>query len=99
MSPIRTRIWSRAMPKRRRTSRRASEQSAGGCATLQGAAFLARMQTAAASGLEGSAEGVIGGDEEEAVELLLDQETHQRDAVRPIVGVPLHSVRRARLAG
>src|SRR3984957_7199479 len=50
-----------------------------GCATLQGAAFLARMRTAAASGLEGSAEGVIGGDE-----LVFDKETHQGDPVRPI---------------
>ena len=50
-------------------------------------------------GLERSAEGVIGGDEEEAVELLLDKEAHQGDPVRPIVGVPLDSVRRAGLAG
>ena len=48
-------------------------------------------------GFERSAEGVIGGDEEEAVELLLDQKPHQRDPVRPIVGVPLHAIRRASL--
>ena len=57
------------------------------------------MRTAAASGLEGSAEGVIGGDEEEAVELLFDKETHQGDPVRSIGGVLLDSVRRAGLAG
>ena len=33
------------------------------------------------------------------VELLLDQQPHQRDAVRPIVGVPLDAIGRARLAG
>ena len=29
----------------------------------------------------------------------MDQEPHQRDAVRPVVGVPLDAVRRARFAG
>ena len=52
-----------------------------------------------ASASRRSAEGVVGGDEEEAVELLLDQKPHQRDPVRPIVGVPLDAVRRAGLAG
>ena len=38
---------------------------------------------------ERGAECVVGGDEEEAVESLSDQKAHERDAIRPVVRVPL----------
>src|SRR5580693_37501 len=50
-------------------------------------------------GFDRGAEGVVGGDEEKAVVSLGDEKAHERGAIRPVVRVPLDSIRRAGLAG